>query len=47
VRQPVYEARYQRILAAVGDHGSAAFPDIDQTVATAIQQADTAASAAG
>jgi predicted ATPase/class 3 adenylate cyclase len=47
VRQPVYEARYQRILAAVGDHGSAAFPDIDQTVATAIQQADIAASAAG
>ena len=42
VRQPVYEARYQRILAAVGDHRPSASPDIDQTVATAIRQADIA-----
>ena len=45
VRQPVYEARYQRVLAAVGDHRSAASLNIDQTVATAIRQADIAASA--
>jgi hypothetical protein len=43
VRQPVYEARYQRIQAAVGDHRPTASPDIDQAVATAIQQADIAA----
>jgi predicted ATPase/class 3 adenylate cyclase len=37
VRQPIYEARYQRILAAVGDHKSSAYLDIDQTVATMIR----------
>jgi predicted ATPase/class 3 adenylate cyclase len=42
VRQPVYEARYQRILAAVRDHRPAASLDIDQTVATAIGHADFA-----
>ena len=45
VRQPVHEARYQRVLAAVGDHRSSAAADIDQTVTTAIQQADLAAGA--
>jgi predicted ATPase/class 3 adenylate cyclase len=47
VRQPVYEARYQRVLAAVGDNRLAASPDIDQTVATAIRQADIAVRATG
>jgi tetratricopeptide (TPR) repeat protein len=45
VRQPVYEERYQRILAAIGGQGSTASLDIDQTVATAIRQADVAARA--
>jgi tetratricopeptide (TPR) repeat protein len=43
VRQPVYEARYQRLLAAVGDHRPPAPPDLDQTVATVIQQSNIAA----
>ena len=47
VRQPVYEARYQRIQAAVGDRRSTASLDIDQAVATAIQQVDIAARAPG
>jgi len=47
VRQPVYEARYQRVLTAVSDHRPAASPDIDQTVATAIRQSDIAARARG
>jgi tetratricopeptide (TPR) repeat protein len=47
VRQPVYEARYQRVLAAVRDRRSSASPDVDQTVAAAIRQADFAARAPG
>jgi tetratricopeptide (TPR) repeat protein len=42
VRQPVYESRYQQILAAVSDHRLAAPVDVDQTVATAIGQVDFA-----
>jgi predicted ATPase/class 3 adenylate cyclase len=47
VRQPVYEARYQRVLAAVGDHITAVPTDIDQTVATAIREANLAVLAPG
>ena len=36
VRQPVYEERYQRVLAGVSGHRPAAPPDIEQTVAAAI-----------
>jgi predicted ATPase/class 3 adenylate cyclase len=47
VRQPVYEVRYQRVRAALGDD---LFPmpplDIDQILATAIGRMDTAAPAA-
>jgi predicted ATPase/class 3 adenylate cyclase len=45
VRQPVYEARYQRVLAAVGDQRSSVPPDIDEIVASAIRQRDIAAGA--
>jgi len=47
VRQPVYEARYQRVLAAVGDDRPPASLDIDQTVALAMRQANVAAHAPG
>jgi predicted ATPase/class 3 adenylate cyclase len=47
VRQPVYEERYQRVLAAVSDHRPGSSPDIDQTVATAIRQPNIATPARG
>ncbi|HEX2281849.1 MAG TPA: tetratricopeptide repeat protein [Thermomicrobiales bacterium] len=47
VRQPVYESRYQQVLAAVSDHRSTASLDIDQIVAMAIRQPDVATRAPG
>jgi tetratricopeptide (TPR) repeat protein len=45
VRQPVYEARYQRVLAAVSDHRPAVSVDIDQTVSLVIEPGYFAAGA--